>query len=167
MEPDMAHGEGPRSVTLALVTVSDTRTEESDESGAVARRLVECAGHRVVRYCIVPDEPASIRPEVRSLVADPECEAIVLNGGTGVSARDRTCEALAELWDTSLPGFGELFRMLSFESVGARAMLSRATGGIVGGKPVFALPGSPGAVELALVRLILPELGHLVAELRR
>ena len=163
----MAHGEPPRQVALALVTVSDTRTEADDESGSLARRLVESAGHRVVRYRIVPDEPERIRPEVCALVADLECEAIVLTGGTGVAARDRTCEALADLWDTPLPGFGELFRMLSFDSVGSRAMLSRATGGIVGGKPIFALPGSPRAVELALGRLILPELGHLLAELRK
>jgi molybdenum cofactor biosynthesis protein B len=163
----LAHGEPARQVALALVTVSDTRTEADDESGSLARRLCEAAGHRVVRARIVPDEPARIRSEVRALVAERECEAILLTGGTGVAPRDRTPEALADMWDTSLPGFGELFRMLSFESVGARAMLSRASAGVVGGKPIFALPGSPRAVELALDRLILPELGHLLAELRR
>ena len=121
----------------------------------------------MIDYRILPDEPEEISGCVREWLGRSDCEAILVSGGTGISPRDRTYEALAGLIDQRLDGFGELFRMLSFEQVGSAAMLSRALGGIAGGKPLFALPGSPRAVELALEKLILPELGHLLAELSK
>jgi molybdenum cofactor biosynthesis protein B len=152
---------------LALLTVSDTRTERCDRSGQLIRRLAEAAGHRIVDYRLLPDEPEQIRSCVQDWLAREDCDAIVVNGGTGIAPRDRTHEAIARLIDQRLDGFGELFRMLSFEQVGSAAMLSRAVAGIARGKPLFSVPGSPGAAELALTRLILPELGHLLGELRQ
>jgi molybdenum cofactor biosynthesis protein B len=152
---------------LALLTVSDTRTESDDRSGLLIRSLVEAAGHRIVDYRLLPDEPDEIRSCVQDWLARDDCDAIVVNGGTGVARRDRTHEAVARLLDRRLDGFGELFRMLSYEQVGSAAMLSRAIAGIARGKPLFSVPGSPGAAELALSRLILPELGHLLSELRK
>jgi molybdenum cofactor biosynthesis protein B len=160
------HRHPSRPAALALLTVSDSRTPETDESGRIARTLVEAAGHRVVDYRILPDEPQVISECVTGWLEREDCEALVINGGTGVAARDRTYEAVAGLLDLRLEGFGELFRMLSFEQVGSAAMLSRAVGGVARGKPLFSLPGSPKAVELALERLILPELGHLLGLLR-
>lgn len=152
---------------MGWITISDTRTEKTDRSAAVARRLIEEAGHSVAEAVIVPDEPEKIRAVLADWLAREDREAIVLSGGTGISPRDRTCETVSELLDLTLAGFGELFRMLSWEQVGSAALLSRAVGGIARGKPLFALPGSPNAVELALSKLILPELGHLIAELRK
>ncbi len=152
---------------MGLLTVSDTRSPANDRSGQVARELIERGGHRVVEYRILPDEPAAIRAGVVEWLQRDDCDAVIVSGGTGIARRDRTYEALAGLLEQRLDGFGELFRMLSFEQVGSAAMLSRAVAGIARGKPLFALPGSPSAVELALARLILPELGHLLAELRK
>jgi len=152
---------------LALLTVSDTRTEKDDRSGQAIRRLAEAAGHRIVDYRLLPDEPEEIRERVQGWLAREDCDAIVVNGGTGIAARDRTHEAIVRLLDQRLDGFGELFRMLSFEQVGSAAMLSRAVAGIARGKPLFSVPGSPAAAELALTRLILPELGHMLHELRK
>jgi molybdenum cofactor biosynthesis protein B len=160
------HRQRAAPAELALLTVSDSRTPETDESGRIARTLVEGAGHRVVDYRILPDEPQQISECVGQWLGRPDCAAVVINGGTGLAARDRTYEAVAALFDVRLDGFGELFRMLSFEQVGSAAMLSRAVAGVARGKPVFSLPGSPKAVELALERLILPELGHLLGLLR-
>ncbi len=153
--------------SLALLTISDTRTPETDRSGDVARRMIEAAGHRIVDYLIVPDEPAQVRSVVDGWFARNDCDGVITSGGTGISGRDRTLEALDGLLELRLAGFGELFRMLSYDQVGSAAMLSRATGGVGRGKLLFALPGSPKAVELALDKLILPELGHLLAELRK
>lgn len=161
------HQRTPVRASLALLTVSDTRTPEDDHSGQRARSLLEAAGHRVVDYRVLPDEPERIARCVGEWLDDEKCEGVVVSGGTGITSRDRTFEALSALLDKRLDGFGELFRMLSYEQVGSAAMLSRAVAGIARGKPVFSLPGSPQAVELALERLILPELGHLLAELRR
>jgi len=161
------HHAAPVRAGVALLTVSDTRTEETDRSGAVARRLLEAAGHRVVDYRILPDEPERIAEQVRGWTARDDCDAVIVNGGTGVSPRDRTPDALAALMERRLRGFGELFRMLSYEEIGAAAMLSRATAGVVSGRPVFCLPGSSAAVTLGLEMLILPELAHLLAELRK
>lgn len=162
-----AHGGTPCSAGIGLLIVSDTRSAQDDRSGAVAREMLTAAGHDVVEYCIVPDDPVQIGNCVRQWIARDDCDAVLVSGGTGVSPRDRTYEALFELMDMQLDGFGELFRMLSYEQVGSAAMLSRALGGVCGGKPLFALPGSPKAVALALEKLILPELGHLLAELRK
>ena len=155
-----AHGK--RAVACAVVTVSDTRTPETDTSGAMARDLLVQAGHVVTSHVIVPDEPVRVRAQVETLLADPEVDAVLVNGGTGIAPRDTTYEALAGLLEKRLDGFGELFRMLSFEQIGAAAMLSRAVAGVVRGKIVASMPGSTAAVELAMSRLLVPELGHLV-----
>ena len=152
---------------VAVLTVSDTRTEEDDRSGREAQRLLVEAGHRVAAYAVVPDDPGRVREAVDRWLQDPSVDAVVVNGGTGISPRDRTYEALSGRLERRLDGFGELFRALSFPEVGPMAMLSRALGGIAAGKPLFAVPGSPAAVALAVERLIAPALGHLLGELRR
>lgn len=149
------------------MTVSDTRDESSDRSGARARELIESAGHVVVDYAVLPDEPAAVRVRVERWLRRGDCDGVIVNGGTGVSKRDRTLEALSGLIEQRLDGFGELFRALSYEQIGSAAMLSRTTGGVAAGKPLFLLPGSTAAVALGLERLILPELGHLLGELRK
>ena len=147
--------------------MSDTRTLADDSGGGLVCELLGAAGHRVALREIVRDDAAAIRAALERGLANPECAVVVLTGGTGVAKRDVTPEAVAELLERPLPGFGELFRQLSFAEIGAAAMLSRALGGMAQGKPVFALPGSRAAIQLALERLILPELGHLVGEARK
>ncbi|MGB9625996.1 MAG: MogA/MoaB family molybdenum cofactor biosynthesis protein [Phycisphaerae bacterium] len=154
-------------IGCAVITVSDTRTEATDASGAIIRQLLAEAGHRVVRYAIVPDEAARITAFVDELARDAACSAILMTGGTGISSRDRTYEAVVACLDRRLDGFGELFRYLSFVHIGPAAMLSRAVAGLCRGRVVFVMPGSPGAVRLAMTRLILPELAHIVWELSR
>lgn len=162
------HREGaPDELGYALVTVSDTRTEAGDATGRRMRELVEGAGHRVVEQLIVGDESAAIRTSVLALVATDGVDLVVVAGGTGVAPRDVTIEALGPLLDRELPGFGELFRVLSHREIGSAAMLSRALGGVVDDSALFAVPGSPAAAELALRELILPEAAHLVAQARR
>lgn len=157
----------PESVACAVITVSDTRTLDSDTSGqSIVERLLQ-AGHAVVERIIVPDEPSEISATVARLSADPRIKAILLTGGTGIAARDQTPEALRELFTKELPGYGELLRMLSFEEIGAAAMLSRACGGLIGQTIVLTMPGSSAAVRLAMDKLILPELGHLVSHASR
>jgi molybdenum cofactor biosynthesis protein B len=151
----------------AAVTLSDTRTAETDTSGKRITDLLTAAGHAVADYQIIPDDPDRLRNLLTDLLARPDVDAIVTNGGTGIARRDQTIEVVQEFFDIALPGFGELFRMLSWSEIGSGAMLSRAVGGVARGKLLFALPGSPAAVELALTRLILPELGHLLHELRK
>jgi molybdenum cofactor biosynthesis protein B len=150
-----------------VVTVSDSRTEADDAGGAAVRRLAEGAGHRVARGVIVRDEVEAVRGAVEGMLGEAGVDVVVLTGGTGVSPRDVTPEAVEGLVERRLEGFGELFRQLSFAEVGAAAMLSRAGAGVVNGRAVFWLPGSPAAVELAMRELILPEAGHLVAQARR
>jgi len=163
------HRDGGASCGLhfAIVTVSDSRREEDDRSGATARRLVVEAGHQVVAARIVPDETDSIREAVEAFLAAPAGDVLLLTGGTGIAPRDVTPEAVAPLFERELPGFGEAFRWLSFAEIGPAAMLSRAAGGVARGRALFLLPGSPAAVELALTRLVLPEIGHLLAQARR
>ena len=151
---------------MAIVTVSDTRTADTDVSGQLMRTLIEAAGHSLAGYRIVPDEPEAVARILDELAAGP-AKAILFNGGTGIGRRDRTFDVLSRMLERELPGFGELFRMLSFAEVGAAAMLSRATAGVFGGAVVFSLPGSPDAVRLGMERLILPELAHLAWELVR
>jgi len=152
---------GPRSVGCAVVTVSDTRSPASDTSGALLKARLEAGGHRILSYEILADEPAKIRDRVRAL-ADTGVEAVLLSGGTGIAPRDTTYEAIVGILDRRLDGFGELFRALSYQEIGAAAMLSRAVAGTLGSTIVFAMPGSTAACELALERLVLPELGHMV-----
>jgi molybdenum cofactor biosynthesis protein B len=159
-------GGGQAAVGCAVVTVSDTRTPETDTSGACVRRLLEEAGHRVRAYAVLPDDPGRIRAHVASLCATEGIEAVLVNGGTGLAPRDTTYEAIVGLLEKRLDGFGELFRMLSWQQVGSAAMLSRAAAGVAGGRIVASLPGSPAAVELAMRQLILPELRHMVALVR-
>lgn len=157
------HGHAPSAVRCLVITVSDTRTAATDRSGPLAAELLQAAGHTVAGREIVPDEPERIREALLAAAGRADVEAVILTGGTGVSPRDRTPEAVRPLLALELPGFGELFRMLSWQEIGAAAMLSRALGGIgPGGKPVFALPGSSAAVRLGVERLIAPELAHLV-----
>lgn len=159
------HRDDVRSVRCAVLTVSDTRTEETDGSGGLIRRLLLDHGHCLEHYAIVKDEPARISELLRSLPGT--VEAAILNGGTGLARRDTTYEAVQQLLEREISGFGELFRMLSFEQIGAAAMLSRATAGVSGQRVLFSLPGSTAAVELAMTRLILPQLGHLVGLVRQ
>jgi len=165
--PEEHRAHAPRVLGFAAVTVSDSRTEETDTGGRAIREAVERAGHRVIAARIVRDEAAAIRAAARELLLLPEVDVLVLTGGTGVAPRDVTLEAVAPLLERPLEGFGELFRMLSYREVGAAAMLSRAAAGVTNGKAVFALPGSPKAVTLALNELILPEAAHLISQARR
>lgn len=157
----------PDSLSFAVVTVSDSRTLETDTGGGTAVARIEAAGHHVLERRLVRDDAAAIRPLVEELLAAPGLDVLLLTGGTGVSPRDVTVEAVAPLFQISLPGFGELFRMLSYRQVGSAAMLSRAAAGLAAGRAIFLLPGSPKAVALALEELILPEAGHLLSQARR
>jgi molybdenum cofactor biosynthesis protein B len=152
---------------LGVLTVSDTRTRETDSSGALIISLAEAAGHHIIERAIVPDEPVQMRPILLSWAANSEIEAILITGGTGISPRDQTFETVTEILTKPLPGFGELFRMLSFSDIGPAAILSRAVGGLVEDTPILVMPGSRAAVELAMTRIVLPELPHLVREARK
>ncbi len=158
--------EGPRSAKVFVVTASDTRTEAEDESGAYLREAAAKAGHAVVGYRIVKDDPEAIRGALGAAAA-AGAELVVVNGGTGVAGRDRTYEAVAGLLEKRLDGFGELFRMLSWQEIGSAAMLSRAVAGVWDGRAVFSVPGSRAAVRLAWEKLIAPEAGHVLRELRK
>lgn len=153
--------QGPSAVPCAVVTVSDTRDESSDRSGAFIRRALLAAGHPVVDYCILRDEPPSIVAHLKGLAARADVRVVLLSGGTGVAPRDTTFEAVAGLLEKTLPGFGEIFRALSYRQIGPSAMLSRALAGTYRGMMVFSMPGSEKAVRLAVRRLILPELAHV------
>jgi molybdenum cofactor biosynthesis protein B len=157
----------PAVLGFAVVTVSDSRSPANDTSGDAIRNLISSSGHRIVDSALVPDDVAAIRAAVRRLLALPDTDVVVTTGGTGFSPRDVTLEALRPLLERTIDGFGELFRMLSFQQVGAAAMLSRAAAGLVGAKALFLLPGSPKAVALAMEKLILPEAAHLVGQARR
>ena len=164
MSPHGHHAHDTPSVTCGIITVSDTRSEADDTSGQRIRALLDAEHHRVDYYRIVKDEPEQIAALVRD--APPSVEVLICNGGTGVARRDTTYEAITRLLEKEIPGFGELFRMLSYEQIGAAAMLSRATAGVAGRRVIFSLPGSTKAVELAMTKLILPQLGHVVGLVR-
>jgi molybdenum cofactor biosynthesis protein B len=151
----------------AVVTLSDTRTESTDKSGRRLRDLLEAEGHRLVHYQLIADEPVRLDEILAALLARDDVDVVLTNGGTGVARRDRTIEVVERRIEQPLPGFGELFRMLSWGQIGSGAMLSRATGGITRGKLLFAMPGSTAAVELAMTKLVLPELRHILYELRK
>ena len=144
---------------MGVLTASDSRSAETDESGRLIRELLGAGGHRVEYYAVLPDDPALIRDVILERLRD--LDAIIVNGGTGIAARDSTIEAVRVLLDKELDGFGELFRYLSYEQIGSAAFLSRALAGIAAGKIVVALPGSPEACRLAMEKLLLPELGHM------
>jgi molybdopterin adenylyltransferase len=157
----------PKSVGCFVLTVSDTKTPETDTSGALIRDLLTKAGHQVAHSAIVRDEPTDVARIVREACARAEVQAVIVTGGTGITSRDSTYEAIEALLDKRLPGFGELFRMLSFQEIGAAAMLSRAQMGLHARRIVVSLPGSPNACRLALEKLVIPELGHLLREASR
>jgi len=159
--------QAPPAVRCYILTVSDTRTPETDTSGRAIRDLLEGAGHIVSGHDVEKDDPERITTRLRERLADAATQVIISTGGTGISATDGTFEAVAALFEKRLDGFGELFRMISFEEIGAAAMLSRATAGTVGRKAIFALPGSEKAVRLAMTRLVIPELGHVVQQLSK
>ena len=157
----------PATVSCFVLTVSDSRTLETETSGKAIAELLTAAGHTVVDRLVVKDEPDEVRHIVQTEIERNRVKVIITTGGTGITRRDSTYEALVELFDKRLDGFGELFRMLSFEEIGSAAMMSRATAGIVGRCALFLLPGSEAAVRLAMSRLIIPELGHVARELNR
>ena len=157
----------PTRVSCFVVTISDTRTDATDTSGRAIRELLTAAGHEVLGSTIVRDEPAEVVRVVSEQVANPHVHAVITTGGTGLTSRDRTYEALDSLLERRLGGFGELFRMLSYQDIGAAAMLSRAVAGTVGATFVAALPGSESAVRLGMEKLLVPELTHIVQQLRK
>ena len=150
-----------------VLTVSDTRTPQNDTSGLAIRDLLVSAGHQVIGWEIVRDDPSQVSRVIRDQLADDRVQVIVTTGGTGIAARDTTYEAVDGLLEKRLDGFGELFRMLSFEEIGSAAIMTRATAGTIGRKAIFVLPGSEKAVRLALTRLVLPELGHVLQQLNK
>ena len=157
----------PETVRVAILTISDTRTPETDTGGDVAEELLEGAGQEVVERRIVRDEVSGIRNNLIDLLARSDVDAVVTTGGTGISARDTTYEVVERMVEKRLEGFGEIFRMLSYEEIGSAAIMSRALAGSVGSKFVASLPGSRNAVRLAVEKLLVPELSHVVFELRK
>lgn len=166
--PAQDHREqSPDDLRIAVLTMSDTRDRDDDRSGYLIREMLGWRGFSVAAYEIVPDDPHRIRDQLRAWLADPTIDAIITNGGTGISSRDSTYEVVTEMLEKRLDGFGELFRMLSWQEIGAAAMLSRAVAGSAGTTALFCLPGSSNAVKLAMEKLIGPELSHVVHELRK
>lgn len=158
--------EAPKSVKCMIITVSDTRTKETDKSGQLMQQLLEEHGFQVVDYHIVKDEYTEIQTLIRDASVRNEVEAVLLNGGTGITLRDTTYEAVRDTLDKEMPGFGEIFRYLSYtEDIGSAAILSRAIAGVRGNTAIFSTPGSSGAVRLAMNKLILPELAHVMREI--
>lgn len=156
------------TVNCKIITVSDTRNKETDKSGQLMKELLEMSGHQIVDYVIVKDETEVIRTEVLKGCKDDRIDVILTNGGTGIAKRDVTIETVRQLFEKEISGFGELFRLLSYkEDIGSAAILSRAVAGVIFNKAVFSTPGSTGAVRLAMNKLILPELGHVVKELKK
>ncbi len=165
--PDHRELAGHQPVTIAIVTVSDTRTPETDVNRQYIERRLDELGHRVAAYRLIKDEPDQVAAALEELAALPDVRLILFNGGTGISPRDTTYDVISRMLEKTLPGFGEIFRMLSFQEVGAAAMLSRATAGVFKQTLVFSMPGSPNAVQVALEKLILPEINHLAWEIVR
>lgn len=161
------HPTSHRTIVCAVITVSDTRTIATDQSGATIQQLLQAAGHQVGAYTLVKDEPAQIQMQLEQLSRQSDLDALVFNGGTGIAPRDTTYDAIESCLEKTLPGFGELFRWLSYQEIGSRAIASRAVAGVFQQKLVFSLPGSTNAVTLAMEKLILPELSHLVSQLRQ
>ncbi len=162
-EAAAAHG----PVRIAVITVSDTRTPETDKNAEYLREAIAHAGHSISAYRLIRDEPAQVVAVLDDLTTNTDSQILLWNGGTGISPRDTTYDALAGKLEKTLPGFGEIFRMLSYEEIGAAAMLSRATAGVYRGRIVISTPGSPNAVRLAWEELILPEISHLAWEVSR
>lgn len=153
------------TVNCAVITVSDTRTPETDKSGQLIQKLLLDANHQVGAYRIIPDEPTQIQAQIESLAQESNLQVIIFNGGTGIAPRDTTYDAIEKLLEKTLPGFGELFRCLSYQEIGSRAIASRAVAGVCQNLLIFSLPGSINAVRLGMEKLILPELTHLVGQI--
>src|SRR5262245_6302888 len=159
--------QGPQSACCAVITVSDTRTLENDTGGQTVIVHLTSAGHAVVVREIIPDKPARMRPLLESLRERDDIDVILMTGGTGITSRDQTYETVSSLLDRPLPGYGEIFRMLSYQDIGPAAILSRAIGGLIGRKVLLTMPGSPAAVRLAMEKIIVPQIPHLMREARR
>lgn len=157
----------PSSIGCMVITCSDTRTPDTDTSGQLIRKFLQEQGHTVVEHHLVKDDAAQIQLRIARATANKTVQAIIINGGTGISRRDSTFEAVDAMLEKRLAGFGEIFRLLTFQDIGSPAIMSRATAGIIDGRVLFSIPGSENAVRLAMEKLILPELGHLVRELTK
>jgi molybdenum cofactor biosynthesis protein B len=157
---------GKKNVRCYVITVSDTRDETTDTSGQTIKSLLTGAGHTASGYRIVKDEPQQIRTLLSEVLARSDVEAVIVNGGTGIAPRDGTYEVVSRLLDKTLDGFGEIFRFLSYQDIGSAAIMSRATAGAARGKVLISLPGSKGAVGLAMEKLVLPEISHMVSQLQ-
>lgn len=163
-----AEGDALAAIRVAVVTVTDTRTVDTDESGALMKTLLTAAKYEIADYSLLPNVEARVRGHVRTLLSRSDVDAVLITGGTGLGSKDRTVEAVRSLLEKELPGFGEIFRVLSFQNqIGPAAILSRAVAGSASGKLVVSMPGSKAAVELALTHILIPELRHAVRELRR
>jgi molybdenum cofactor biosynthesis protein B len=158
------HASAPDSVGCFVLTISDTRTEANDASGNAIVEILQQAGHRLTVRAVVKDDATQVRAAIRGQLENRDVHAVIMTGGTGIGARDTTYEAIDVMLEKRLPGFGELFRMLSYQEIGSAAMLSRACAGTINSRIVIALPGAENAVRLAMTKLIAPELGHLVAQ---
>jgi molybdenum cofactor biosynthesis protein B len=159
--------QGPPSVRCAVITVSDTRTLQTDTGGQTVIDHLTAVGHIVVAREIIPDDPARMRPLLLSLRDRSDLDVILMTGGTGITSRDQTYETVSSLLDKPLPGYGEIFRLLSYQDIGPAAILSRAVGGLLGRKVLLTMPGSPAAVRLAREKIIVPQIPHLIRESRR
>ncbi len=157
----------PQSVRCAVLTISDSRTEQDDESGMLLRQKLSQGGHRVIAYAILKNDSEAIKQKIAELLGQEKVQVIVTSGGTGISHRDITVETISSILEKKLDGFGELFRSLSYQEIGTASIMSRAIAGAVGGKVIICLPGSLGAVKLAMEKIILPEIGHMVREATR
>lgn len=154
------------ALNCVVITVSDTRDEETDTSGKLIQQLLIDSGHKIAAYGVVKDEPETIKTQIEQLAIDMPHDLFIFNGGTGIAPRDTTYDAISQLLEKTLPGFGEIFRNLSFQDIGSRAIASRAIAGVYKNKLVFSLPGSSNAVKLAMEKIILPEIVHLVEQLQ-
>ncbi|MFC1862293.1 molybdenum cofactor biosynthesis protein B [Chloroflexota bacterium] len=157
----------PRSVSCAVLTISDTRTEQDDESGKLIRQKLSQGGHRLISHAIVKNEAESIKKKINELLKQEELQVIITSGGTGVSYRDVTVDTVSSILEKKLDGFGELFRFLTYQEIGTASVMTRAIAGVVAGKIIICFPGSPAAAELVMDRIILPEIGHMVREATR
>ncbi|MFC2070322.1 molybdenum cofactor biosynthesis protein B [Chloroflexota bacterium] len=159
--------EAPLSIGFALLTISDSRTEETDESGKLLKRKLSESGHRIVAYALIKNDATAVKETIGELLDEKEVQVIITGGGTGLSHRDITVETVSAMLEKRLDGFGELFRSLSYQEIGTAGMMSRAVAGVIGGKIIICIPGSIGATELAADRIILPEIGHMIREATR
>jgi molybdopterin adenylyltransferase len=155
------------TTNFALLVTSDTRTEKEDETGRTAKHLIEAEGHVVVSHTIIPNIAERIRTELERMLHDNSIRIIITSGGTGIGIKDYTFAVVSTLFEKEMPGFGELFRKLSYDEIGGAAIMSRATAGVINKHLVFCLPGSQNAIKLALLKIILPNVGHMLWEIDR